>query len=81
MFNIRRYYATAACALCMLLLVWPFNLLFICLINYASILVGNHQTNRDPRFSQERLHLVGLNDTLNVGDTGHRRTKRDAGKG
>ena len=37
MFNIRRYYATTFCALCIYFLYWPFNLLSICLISYASI--------------------------------------------
>jgi hypothetical protein len=37
MFNIRRYYATAACACCIYFLLWPFNLLSVCLISYASI--------------------------------------------
>ena len=40
MINIRRYYATTFCTLCIYFLYWPFNLLFICLISYALILLS-----------------------------------------
>jgi hypothetical protein len=40
MINIRRHYATAFCTSCIYFLEWPFNLLLICLISYALILLS-----------------------------------------